>query len=146
MAGLKVLWGFDEWDKACDNWRKNFTNSRCYQLQAHEFVQVAQHADAKGYPDLMKVDILHLSPPCQYFSGAHTVNGPNDMKNIASLYAVKEVIKVAKPRVVTLEQTSGLTMPRFKWFLNSLLQMFTSIGFSVRWTKVRFAQWVKFPN
>jgi len=145
MAGLKVKWGFDHWDRACDTWRKNFPDSRCYELWSHEFVQVAQRAAAEGFPDIMKVDILHLSPPCQYFSDAHTIMGKDDEKNIASLFAVRGVIEVAKPRVVTLEQTFGITRPRFLWYLTALIQMFTSLDFSVRWAIVPLAQWVSFP-
>jgi DNA (cytosine-5)-methyltransferase 1 len=90
----------------------------------------------------VKVDVLHLSPTCQYFSHAHTVNGADDEMNTASLYAVLEVVKVAKPRVVTLEQTFGLLAARFRWYFASLIHMFTALQFSVRWAVVPLAKWV----
>jgi DNA (cytosine-5)-methyltransferase 1 len=143
MAGLRVRWGFDFSKHACETWRANFPNARCYPMTAHQFVQLAQRAARKGFPEVMKVDILHLSPPCQYFSDAHTVNGKDDEINTASLFAVRDVIEVAKPRVVTLEQTFGITRAKFMWYLSALIQMFTSLDFSVRWAVVRLAQWVR---
>jgi DNA (cytosine-5)-methyltransferase 1 len=65
--------------------------------------------------------------------------------NTASLFAVRSVIEVAKPRVVTLEQTFGITGVRFRGFFNALVQMFTVLGFSVRWAVVGLAQWVCLP-
>jgi DNA (cytosine-5)-methyltransferase 1 len=141
MAGLRVKWGFDYWAHACSTWRANFPQATCYELSSEEFVRKAQGEKWRKPVDV-KVDILHLSPPCQYFSPAHTVNCPKDEFNVASLYAVDAVIKVAKPRVVTLEQTFGLVAVKHRKYFNSLIHMFTSIGFSIRWAIVPLAQWV----
>lgn len=141
MAGLQVLWGFDHWNHACATWRTNFSQAKCYELSSQQFVGRAQGSKYRKAID-MKVDILHLSPPCQYFSPAHTVDCPSDEMNVASLYAVGPVIKVAKPRVVTLEQTFGIAAARFRKYFNSLIQMFTALSFSVRWAIVPLAQWV----
>jgi DNA (cytosine-5)-methyltransferase 1 len=138
MAGLRVLWGFDFWKQACTTWEANFPDARCFHKPAHKFVEFA-----KRYPLLVKVDILHLSPPCQFFSPAHTVNGADDEMNTASLFAVQAVIEVAKPRIVTLEQTFGITHPRFRFYFNALIQMFTAHDFAVRWAVVPLAQWVR---
>ena len=145
MAGLKVLWGFDKDDNACSSWQTNFPTSIIYHKEAHAFVSLAQEAKNQGYPDRMKVDILHLSPPCQFFSPAHTVDGVDDEMNVASLFAVQHVVAHAKPRVVTLEQTFGIASAKFRFYLNSLIQMFTVHDFSLRWAIVPLAQWVCSP-
>jgi len=137
MAGLRALWGFDHWEHACETWRANFPHATCYHEDAHGFVQFA-----KRHPDLVKVDILHLSPPCQFFSPAHTIDGRDDEMNTASLFAVLEVINVSRPRIVTLEQTFGLCHPRFRFYFNALIHMFTAQDFSVRWAIISLAQWV----
>lgn len=142
MAGLRVKWGFDFNPHACKTWRANFPEAACYEMASHQFVQVAQRAAENGSPDLMKVDILHLSPPCQFFSDAHSVNGKEDENNTASLFAVRAVIELAKPRIATLEQTFGITRKKHRWYLNALIQMFTSLDFSVRWTISPLARWV----
>ena len=140
MAGLRVKWGFDQWEHACSTWRTNFPQATCYQLSSYEFVDKVRGSKHRKAVD-SKVDILHLSPPCQYFSPAHTVDCPNDEMNVASLFAVGDVVKVAKPRIVTLEQTFGIVAVRFRKYFNSLIQMFTALGFSVRWAVVNLAQW-----
>ncbi|KAE9380447.1 S-adenosyl-L-methionine-dependent methyltransferase, partial [Stipitochalara longipes BDJ] len=136
MAGLRVRWGFDHWEHACETWRANFPHATCHHEDAHGFVQFA-----KRHPDLVKVDILHLSPPCQFFSPAHTINGRDDEMNTASLFAVLDVIKVSKPRIVTLEQTFGICHPRFRFYFNALIHMFTAQDFSIRWAIIPLAQW-----
>jgi DNA (cytosine-5)-methyltransferase 1 len=52
--------------------------------------------------------------------------------NVASLFAIFELLRSARPRVVTLEQTSGL-LRRHPIFLNAVILMFTARGFSIRW-------------
>ena len=95
-------------------------------MAAHQFLSLVTED--------LKVDILHLSPPCQTFSIAHTRPGPHDEMNEATFFAVAEMIKKAKPRIVTLEETFGLThiLDNLRWF-RALIQMFTTLGFSVRW-------------
>jgi DNA (cytosine-5)-methyltransferase 1 len=141
MAGLKIKWGFDFWDNACTTWKANFTEATCYCVSSDEFVSMAQNPRGDDL-DEIKVDILHLSPPCQYFSPAHTVNGVDDEMNIASLYAVLEVVKVVKPRVVTLEQTFGILGARCRWYFSSVIHMFALLRFSVRWAIVPLSTWV----
>ncbi|TGO57530.1 hypothetical protein BOTNAR_0199g00210 [Botryotinia narcissicola] len=142
MAGLRVKWGFDFDQHACTTWRLNFPGATCYEMSSERFVSLATPTPCSSdTPNDVKVDILHLSPPCQYFSPAHTVEGKNDEMNTASLFAVAAVIKVAKPRVVTLEQTFGILYPRFRGYFSSLICMFTSCGFSLRWAIVPLAQW-----
>lgn len=143
MAGLRVKWGFDFDQHACTTWRLNFPGATCYEMSSERLVSLATPSPCSSdIPIDVKVDILHLSPPCQYFSPAHTIEGKNDEMNTASLFAVAAVIKVAKPRVVTLEQTFGILYPRFRGYFSSLICMFTSCGFSLRWAIVPLAQWV----
>ncbi len=123
-AGLRVEWGFDFTHAACKSYELNFYGARVYNIWAHQF---------SSLPDQdHKVDICHLSPPCQFFSDAHTILGKDDDMNVASLFAIFELLRSARPRVVTLEQTSGL-LRRHPIFLNAVILMFTARGFSIRW-------------
>ena len=125
QAGLRVEWGFDCNAYACTSYGLNNPFTSIYPLWAHDFCKDANDRD-------FKVDICHLSPPCQFFSDAHTIMGKNDDINTASLFAISELVKKAKPRVVTLEQTSGL-LRRHEIYFNAVVLMFTSLGFSIRW-------------
>lgn len=122
-AGLRINWGFDFNLAACQTYAMNFFRTPIYNVWANQF------SEAKG---AHKVDICHLSPPCQFFSDAHTIQGKDDDMNTASLFAIFNLLEKAKPRIVTLEQTSGL-IRRHPIFFNAVINMFTSRGFSVRW-------------
>ena len=122
-AGLRIKWAFDFNLTACETYARNFFATPVYNIAADEF--------ANGGGD-RKVDIVHLSPPCQFFSDAHTIQGKDDDMNTASLFAIFNLLEKTKPRVATLEQTSGL-IRRHPIFFNSVINMFTSKGFSVRW-------------
>jgi len=125
-AGLRVDWGFDYDPAAIDSYRRNFYGTRCEAVAVHEFVTVLTED--------FRVDVLHLSPPCQPFSPMHTRPGQNDELNQATFSAVTELINKVKPRIVTLEETFGLTrqVDTLPWF-TAMIQMFTKLGFSVRW-------------
>ncbi len=122
-AGLRIKWAFDFNLPACQTYGLNFFRTPIYNVWANEF------SEAEGDH---KVDICHLSPPCQFFSDAHTIQGKDDDMNTASLFAIFNLLDKAKPRIVTLEQTSGL-IRRHPIFFNAVINMFTSRGFSVRW-------------
>ena len=122
-AGLRVNWAFDFNLAACQTYTMNFFGTPVYNIWANQL------SEAKGD---RKCDICHLSPPCQFFSDAHTIAGKDDEMNTASLFAIFDLLEKAKPRIVTLEQTSGL-IRRHPLFFNAVINMFTSRGFSVRW-------------
>lgn len=137
MAGLKPIWGFDMNNHACTSWRLNFPDATLYEEWADQFIQRGLGNSS------LRVDILHLSPPCQYFSPAHTTDGKDDEMNMASLFACGMLLDVAKPRIATLEQTFGIVLlPRFQVYFNALILMFTDRGFSVRWKIVQLQNWV----
>lgn len=132
LAGLRVQWGFDFDKHAIRSFGLNFPEANDCLAEASHFVTLKEDNDV--------VDILHLSPPCQFFSAAHTIQGKDDEMNTASLFAIPEVIKKARPRVVTLEQTSGL-MKRHPLFMKTVVHMFTDLGFSVRWKIINCADY-----
>lgn len=56
--------------------------------------------------------------------------------NEAALLSVWQLIEYLKPRVVTLEETEGLPSRHAEWF-SLLINIFTSLGYSVRWKVVQ---------
>lgn len=125
-AGVYVGWGFDFSPNAMDTYKRNFWGARCENTAAHIFATIITED--------FKVDILHLSPPCQTFSPIHVHHGKDDEMNEATFSAVEEIIRKVKPRIMTLEETFGLTQTpeKLAWF-HSLIQAFTKLGFSVCW-------------
>lgn len=87
------------------------------------------------------MDILHLSPPCQVWSPAHTQSGPNDAANTEALYTCRRLIEQTRPRLITLEQTFGLTYSQHLNHFWALIRDFTDLGYSVRWSVIRLCTW-----
>lgn len=123
-AGLRVAWGFDFNLPACRTYQLNFLGTPIYHVWANDFSNSKKDC---------KVDICHISPPCQFFSPLHTSDGKDDDMNTASLFAIEALLKKAKPRIVTLEETAGLVkIGSHKDFFSAVINMFTTQGFSVR--------------
>ncbi|KAL8833448.1 MAG: hypothetical protein Q9170_004257 [Blastenia crenularia] len=131
-AGFRVDWGFDFDTIPLESYRRNFFAARCEATPADVFVNYI----GENYV----VDVLHLSPPCKTFSPIHTRIGRDDDMNSASFFAVEEVLKKTKPRIVTMENTFGL-VERWREWLNSMVRFFTSLGFSIRWKVLNLAEY-----
>lgn len=138
MAGFKLRWALDHNAAACETFHLNFPEARLYQKQLTDVAHMWRGG--------LKVDILHLSPPCQAFSPAKTTaNLENDRKNIAANMEIGSCLGIARPRIVTLEQTSGL-MSRGRvggkhhehW--RNVIEQFTSRGYSVAWKIMNLAE------
>ncbi|RYP78688.1 hypothetical protein DL771_000355 [Monosporascus sp. 5C6A] len=125
MAGFLVKLGCDNSPHACETYRHRFSGSELRQMDIFQFI-------LEGADCTVRVDAMHLSPPCQFWSPAHTIPGANDDANIASLFSCHELIKKLRPRLFTLEQTFGILHPRFEHYFNALIHGFTQRYFNLR--------------
>lgn len=134
-GGFKVKWGFDANKGAITAFNMNFPNARALHQWSHEFVALnagtGTGSDSETESEF-HVDVLHVSPPCQYFSLAHTRDGANDEQNVAALFAIPELIRKTTPRVVTVEQVPHI-MKGHPAFFSALVRFFTCFGYSIRW-------------
>lgn len=133
-AGFKVQYAVDKEQQVWDTYRRNFPRATLYKTCIYGFLKQAVR-------DHIRVDVLHLSPPCQYFSPAHTHESAHDMDNIAAQFGCGELIKKTRPRVITLEQTFGITYNRHLPYFGALIGQMTQHGYSVRWRVVRLCAW-----
>ncbi|KAB8336911.1 hypothetical protein FH972_021218 [Carpinus fangiana] len=128
-VGYKIRCGFDHDETAVRAFQSNRNDSTdAIHCSSFEFIALAKHYAA---------DVMHLSPPCQYFSPAHTREGQNDEQNTATLLSVGKLVDAGRPRVVTLEQTSGIINRHPQWF-NALTNQFTTQNFGIRWRNIDF--------
>jgi DNA (cytosine-5)-methyltransferase 1 len=121
-AGFFNQWSFDRDEDAILTYRQRYPEAQACQLSVHDFLQ--EKTD-------FQVDVMHLSPPCQPHSPAHTTPGKNDEENEATGLAISPLLRKIRPRYATLEQTFGL-VNRPEWFAAAIAS-FTSEGFSVKW-------------
>lgn len=117
----------DNWETACESYKRNFPNTRLFQQDIHDFITRI------NFDHLPYIDVLHISPPCQFYSPAKVNEGKDDEKNEVALWACGELIERVRPRFFTMEQTYGLLAQRFINHFNKLIQCFTMHGYSVQW-------------
>lgn len=127
----QLAYGVDHWPLSCATWRRNFPRARMCEQDMTDFIHDPEF-DYRSHP----VDILHLSPPCQFWSPLaypHAHAGRMDQDNETILLACSHLINKIRPRLFTLEQTFGLLHDGHAGFLSALIHGFTSHGYSVRW-------------
>ncbi|KAL4872122.1 S-adenosyl-L-methionine-dependent methyltransferase [Aspergillus spectabilis] len=123
-AGLYIKWAFDLSPHAAATYRLNFATAECEESDIFSFLTNSE--------EFMRVDITHGSPPCQTFSPAHTIASANDDANSACIFSCGNLIRKAKPRVHTMEETSGL-FDRHRETFFGVIHDFIETGYSVRW-------------
>ncbi|GKZ82800.1 hypothetical protein AnigIFM56816_007622 [Aspergillus niger] len=131
-AGLRPTWAFDNSRHAINTYRLNFRDAECEDSDVFTFL-------TNDYA-FLKVDVTHGSPPCQTFSPAKTIQCATDDANSACIFSCAEMIRKAKPRVHTIEETSGL-YERHRETFHRVVQDFIEIGYSVRWTILNCADY-----
>lgn len=134
-AGFHVRTACDHWKDALETYRHNFPETELHGKDIFELL-----SEIPDGPQL-HVDVLHLSPPCQFWSPAHTVPGKHDEQNIAALMSCHRLVHKFRPRLFTLEQTFGILDPRFEYYFNALLLGFAQHGYSARWRVLRLENW-----
>ena len=133
QAGLRVKWGFDKDKDTIGIYADNLGRREGAESLREDVYEFCGRSDIARF----MVDILHISPPCQPFSPAHTVPSEiQDEINQAALFSVWHLIERIKPRIVTIEETEGLVRRHEIWF-NALINIFISLDYSVRWKVVR---------
>ncbi|KAK4232374.1 S-adenosyl-L-methionine-dependent methyltransferase [Podospora fimiseda] len=132
-AGVHLLFSLDHWTPAADSLRMNFSHTDIYECEVTDFIK---DKSIRYCPD-----ILHLSPPCQFWSPAHTTPGKDDEKNVDVLFSCEHLINKLRPRLFTVEQTFGIVHARFAQYFATLIQGFTKHGYSVRWKVVVLANY-----
>ncbi|KAF3001660.1 hypothetical protein E8E14_005605 [Neopestalotiopsis sp. 37M] len=134
QAGVHVSFACDFDRPSCVSYRMNFPRADVWEANVSD---VAANLERKE----LRFDLLHLSPPCQYWSPAHTVAGKDDEQNIAILMSAGECINKIRPRIATVEQTYGILRNKHMAHFHLLLNCFTTYGYSVTWKFVHLNEW-----
>jgi DNA (cytosine-5)-methyltransferase 1 len=131
-AGFINSWGFDHDLDACNTYSKNFPEAHVYSAPVDLFLTALAGKE-------LQVDVVHLSPPCQPHSVAHTIPGKDDEKNEAAGLCITSCLEKTVPRFATFEQAFGLVY-RHDW-LRAAVSGFIAAGFSVEWDILHCVQY-----
>ncbi|RCI13794.1 hypothetical protein L249_8283 [Ophiocordyceps polyrhachis-furcata BCC 54312] len=133
-AGLKVSCAIDKDRDACRTYKLNFPTARLFEMSVDKFIQSASGEHIRS-------DVLHMSPPCQFFSPAHTRESVHDEANMDAFLGGGNLVHKIRPRIVTVEQTFGINHDRHQPFLRALIGHLTQLNYSVRWKVVHLCAW-----
>ncbi|KAG5926504.1 hypothetical protein E4U42_003242 [Claviceps africana] len=133
-AGFQVTHAVDLDAAVWDTYSINFPKSCLYKMSVDQFLQHAKDV-------YLRPDILHMSPPCQPFSPAHTRSGARDEENTDAILCSHALVRKLRPRLITMEETFGLRFEEHQDHFHSLIGDLTQLGYSVRWKVVELCKW-----
>jgi len=122
--------GLVEIDKyACQTLRKNRAN---WNVIEEDVIKVAEGGIRNYLPDGIEIDLLSGGYPCQSFSYAGHKMGLNDVRGTMFYYYAK-ILEELKPKVFLAENVRGLVSHDDGKTLQTMIEVFTSIGYRVTW-------------
>lgn len=128
-AGFEEV-GLVELDKwACSTLRKNRPN---WNVIEGDVVKVAEEGIRQYLEPGVEVDLLSGGYPCQAFSYAGHKMGLEDVRGTMFYYYAK-ILSQLKPKVFLAENVKGLVSHDEGKTLQSMIEVFSSIGYSVKW-------------
>ncbi|KAG6016140.1 hypothetical protein E4U54_002235 [Claviceps lovelessii] len=133
-AGFQVTHAVDRDPAVWDTYSINFPETFLYKMSIDQFMQEAKDV-------YIRPDILHMSPPCQFFSPAHTRSCAHDEENTDAILCSHALVRKLRPRLITLEETFGLRFSQHQEYFHSLIGDLTHHGYSVRWKVVELCTW-----
>jgi len=135
LAGLRLIGAFDNNENAQLNYSHNFKKVKLWRMSQNQFLRT-RAARYRG-----RVDVLHISFPCKYYSSAHTRPGKNDPENSIAILGLSEFLRIIRPRIVVIEETSGLAeCMKHRDSIQSLINDFTRVNYEVEHAVRNFAE------
>lgn len=127
-AGLRIEWAFDMDADAVDTYSANQGSCVCARISAQDLLALSPGNEYES----SKVDILHLSPPCEGFSMALRGSPRNGAEDNNCMTYVRGIVEKVKPRIVTFEEVREVLFRR-RDFFTAMVHALTSMTYSVRW-------------
>ncbi|KZZ90463.1 C-5 cytosine methyltransferase [Moelleriella libera RCEF 2490] len=134
-VGFRVTHAVDKSPAVWNTYSINFPDTRLHKTSIDRFIRT-RTSRTRIYPD-----VLHISPPCQYFSPAHTRPSDDDEDNTDAQLCCAALVHMLRPRLITIEQTFGMAFERHQMYLFSIIGDLTDYGYSVRWKIVELCTW-----
>lgn len=138
-SGLRLVHAFDHSGPAIQTYKHAFQTLRRCDVKV-ELIGIKEFLRQAPKCHDHVVDFLHMSPPCQPFSGVNTHPDLKKQKpKLKAFYSVGALLKIYRPRFTTMEEVDGLAHKGKRVFFGKLIHFFISNNFSIRWQKVDMA-------
>lgn len=127
-AGLRIEWAFDMDGDAVDTYSANHGSGVRARISAQDLLALSP---GNKY-ETSKVDVPHLSPPCEGFSMAVRGRPRNGAEDNDCMAYVRGIVETVKPRIVTFEEVRQVLF-KHRDFFTAMVHALTSMTYSVRW-------------
>lgn len=127
-AGLRIEWAFDMDADAVVTYSANHGSGVCARISARDLLALSPGNKHES----SKVEILHLSPPCEGFSMAARGRPRNGAEDNKCMTYVRGIVEKVKPRIVTFEEVREVLF-KHRDFFTAMVHALTSMTYSVRW-------------
>ncbi|KAL5443251.1 hypothetical protein PMIN06_008768 [Paraphaeosphaeria minitans] len=135
LAGLTPQFLLDIEANACTTLRLNFGCEVVLKMDVCEFSQLKESGNI--------VHVMHVSFVCKGHSAANRHTNPErDAAHIAIGYTLSDIIKLCRPRIVTMEQVVGAEYRSDEGqHLRAYIQALTENGYDCHWRIVNFQEY-----
>jgi DNA (cytosine-5)-methyltransferase 1 len=126
QAGFQVATAVDDWQAAVDTCSAFHPGARVLKSDIYEFNQrLLEDGDLRkeGF------DVVVGGPPCQGFCGMNRHRSPGDRRN-SLIEAFVQTVEIVQPRIVCMENVTGLLSLGDGKYLTQLLAAFEQLGYS----------------
>ena len=136
-SGLRVKWALDTWWVAQKTLKYNFPSIKVWKIGVEDIPRLPKFKGQK-----VRVDVLHISFPCQGHSYLNRgMNEERDFANNILITTLPTILEKVRPRVVTMEQTDGILTKNEGYWFRCVLHFFTELRYTTDWRVCNLAEY-----
>lgn len=129
-AGFKTVKAVDNDKSAIQTLAANYKGISVYEGDAKDLVQ---HLDTPAGRNLIgRIDHVHVSPPCQGFSGANRYGGPDDLANNELSMSIVDFVRVTKCTTAVFENVLGMWRRKHLHYVKNIVKELLKLGYQIR--------------
>ena len=117
---------------AVKTFKENYPNDYIWQGDVRAFLRKVK-TDPVFRAKFGRIDYIHVSPPCQGFSGANINGGKNDEKNNNLSLIVIDYIMFFRPDAISFENVEGMWRGKHVHYLRAILKLLLHCGYHFHW-------------
>lgn len=129
-ARVETVFTVDQDKMALRTLKANSKVQNVWEGDVNEFLEFIQTPAGKKV--LGRIDHVHVSPPCQGFSGANRNGGTNDLMNNELSLVVLKFAEVTKCTTITFENVVGMWKRKHSHYVKNICKRLLRLGYQVR--------------
>ncbi len=129
-AGFRTVKAVDNDASAIETLQANYKGVPVYLGDAKDFLAFLQTPN--GMSLLGRVDHVHISPPCQGFSGANRNGGANDRINNELSMLIIDFVRITKCTTAVFENVLGMWRRKHMHYVKNICKELLKLGYQSR--------------